>query len=114
MLQWINHGGSSRRAALLRAIQSPPHLSAVDVNELEAAIAAGSGLWTRNMGQTIEEKYESAGRPSIEELKQAQGAIPTSDPRELLGDFWPEDENIDDFLAAQREWRGHSKTNQAA
>ena len=66
------------------------------------------------MAQTIEEKYASAGHPSIEELKLAQGTIPTSDPRELFGDFWPEDENIDDFLAALREWRGHTETDQAA
>jgi hypothetical protein len=66
------------------------------------------------MAQTIEEKYTSVGHPSIQELKRAQGTIPTSDPRELFGDFWPEDENFDDFLAALREWRGHTETDQAA
>lgn len=66
------------------------------------------------MAQTIEEKYASAGHPSIEELKLAQGTISTSDARELIGDFWPEEENIDDFLAALREWRGHTETDQAA
>jgi hypothetical protein len=66
------------------------------------------------MEETIEQRYASAGHPSIEELKLAQGTIPTSNPRQLFGDFWPEDENIDDFLAALREWRGHSETDQAA
>ena len=66
------------------------------------------------MAETLEQKYASAGHPLIEELKQVQGTTPTSDPRELLGDFWPEEENIDDFLAALREWRGHTKTDQAA
>ena len=66
------------------------------------------------MAETLERKYASAGHPSIEELKQVQGTTPTSDPRELLGDFWPEEENIDDFLAALREWRGHTTTDQAA
>jgi hypothetical protein len=66
------------------------------------------------MAQTIEEKYASAGHPSIRELKLAQRTMPTSDPRELIGDFWPEEENIDDFLAALREWRGHTETDQAA
>jgi hypothetical protein len=60
---------------------------------------------------TIEQKYASAGHPSTEELKLAQGTIPTSDPRELFGDFWPEGEDIDDFLAALREWRGHIETD---
>jgi hypothetical protein len=36
------------------------------------------------------------------------------DPRDFLGDFWPEEESIDDFLAALHEWRGHVKTNPAA
>jgi hypothetical protein len=66
------------------------------------------------MAETLEQKYASAGHPSIEELKQVQDTIPTSDPKELLGDFWPEDENIDDFLTALREWRGHTKTDRAA
>ena len=63
---------------------------------------------------TIEQQYASAGHPSTEELKLAQGTIPTSDPRELFGDFWPEEEDIDDFLAALREWRGHIDTDRAA
>jgi hypothetical protein len=66
------------------------------------------------MAQTIEQKYALSGHPSIKELKQAQGTIPTADPRELIGDFWPEEENIDDFLSALREWRGHTETDQAA
>jgi len=66
------------------------------------------------MAQTIEQKYASAGHPSIEELNLAQGTIPTTDARELLGDFWPEEEDIDDFLAALREWRGHTETDRAA
>ena len=52
------------------------------------------------MQQTIEQRYASNGHPSIEELKVAQGTIPTNDARELCGDVWPEDENIDDFLTA--------------
>jgi len=66
------------------------------------------------MEQSIEQKYASAGHPSVEELKLSQGTIPKSDPRELFGDFWPEEENIDDFLMALREWRGHAETDQAA
>jgi hypothetical protein len=41
-------------------------------------------------------------------LKLAQGTIPTRDARELRGDFWPEAENVNDFLAALREWRGNA------
>jgi hypothetical protein len=66
------------------------------------------------MAERLEDKYSSSGHPSIDELKQAQGTVQTADPRELLGDFWPEEENIEDFLAALREWRGHTKSDQAA
>ena len=66
------------------------------------------------METTIEQKYASAGHPSIDELKVAQGTIPISDPRELFGVVWPDEENIDDFLAALHEWRGHAGTDQAA
>lgn len=66
------------------------------------------------MATTIEQKYAFAGHPSIEELRSAQRTIPISDPRELFGAVWPEGENIDDFLAALHEWRGHTGTDQAA
>ena len=54
------------------------------------------------------------GHSSIEELLREQSVTPVSDAHELLGDFWPEDESIDDFLAAVREWRGHPKNDLAA
>ncbi len=63
---------------------------------------------------TLEQKYTAAGYPSILELKQVEGTLPTSGPRELLGDFWPEEENIDDLLATLRQWRGHANVDQAA
>jgi len=55
-------------------------------------------------------KYIREGHPPIEELIADQGVVFPRDPRELLGHFWPEEESIDDFLNALREWRGHSKT----
>jgi len=59
-------------------------------------------------------QYSRKGHPSAEELIAAQGLTFPRDPKELLGDFWPEEESIDDFLAAVREWRGHAKTDPAA
>jgi hypothetical protein len=53
------------------------------------------------------EKYISEGHPRVEELIAEQGVVFPRDPRDLLGDFWPEEEIIDDFLSAMREWRGH-------
>jgi hypothetical protein len=60
------------------------------------------------------EKYINAGHPTIDELIAEQGVVFPRDPRDLLGDFWPEAESIDDFLSALREWRGHTKTDPAA
>jgi hypothetical protein len=50
-------------------------------------------------------KYCRHGHPSAEELVAAQGLTFPRDPRDLLGNFWPEEDSIDDFLAAMREWR---------
>jgi hypothetical protein len=42
---------------------------------------------------------------TVEELAAQQGVKLVADPRELLGSFWPEDETVEDFLAAVRAWR---------
>lgn len=63
---------------------------------------------------SLTEKYIRQGHPRIDELVADQSVTFPRDPHELLGDFWPEDESIDDFLAALHEWRGHTKTDPAA
>lgn len=40
----------------------------------------------------------------LESLAEEQGVRPAVDLDELVGDFWPEDESVDDFLAAVRSW----------
>src|SRR5262245_5419777 len=37
-------------------------------------------------------------------LIRAQGVKPTARLEDLLGDVWPEEERVDDFLAARQEW----------
>jgi hypothetical protein len=44
---------------------------------------------------------------SWEELAAEQGVKPIASIDDLGADFWPEDESIDEFIAAVREWRGH-------
>lgn len=46
---------------------------------------------------------------SLEELAAEQGVKPVENPDELLGDFWPEEENLDDFLAWFRKLRREGK-----
>jgi hypothetical protein len=60
------------------------------------------------------EKYIREGHPSIDELIVEQRVVFPRDPQQLLGDFWPDEESIDDFLAALRELRGHTRTDPAA
>ena len=69
------------------------------------------------MKQSMDElvqNYARRGHPTTEELITAQGLTFPRDPRELLGSFWPEEESLDAFLSALREWRGHEKTDSAA
>ena len=42
--------------------------------------------------------------PRLEELAREQGVSPVASFNDLLGDFWPEDESIEDFLAARERW----------
>jgi hypothetical protein len=38
-----------------------------------------------------------------------QGLEPIRDASELHGDFWPEHESWEEFVATYREWRGHPR-----
>jgi hypothetical protein len=43
--------------------------------------------------------------PDIEQRAAQQGVRPVARFQDLLGDFRPEDESVDDFIAAVRSWR---------
>ena len=59
-------------------------------------------------------RYNFLANPTADELiaQQAKGLI--TDPTVPLGDFWPENEPVENFLAALDDWRGHSKADRAA
>lgn len=42
---------------------------------------------------------------ALEALAELQGIKPIDDPREMIGDFWPENESVDEFLAARKRWQ---------
>lgn len=44
-------------------------------------------------------------RTDLERLAREQGVHAVSNFDDLLGDFWPEDETADEFIAAVRRWR---------
>ncbi len=48
------------------------------------------------------------GPKTAEQLAAEQGTRPLSF-EEMLGDFWPEDENLDEFLQTWREWRSEGE-----
>jgi len=45
----------------------------------------------------------------VRELARRQGIEPIRDIKELQGDFWPEEESIDDFLSWLRATRREEK-----
>jgi hypothetical protein len=59
-------------------------------------------------------QYSAAGHPSVEQLMAEQGTGPVTDVSVLHGDFWPEEESIEEFLETLHEWRGHVRTDPAA
>jgi hypothetical protein len=58
-------------------------------------------------------RYNFEANPTIDEIIAQQGKGPI-DISALHKDAWPDDEPIEDFLAALREWRGHGKAGPAA
>ncbi len=58
--------------------------------------------------------YAASGHPSIEQLMAEQGTGPITDLSVLHGDFWPEEESVEEFVATIREWRGHKRTDPSA
>ncbi len=59
-------------------------------------------------------RYNFDANPKLEELIAQQGKRPIDDISELRAEFWPEEESIEDFLAALRDWRGHKRVDPAA
>jgi hypothetical protein len=59
-------------------------------------------------------RYNFDAHPSLEDLIVQQGKGPVMDVRILHGNFWPEDETIENFLAALHEWRGHQRADPVA
>lgn len=75
---------------------------------------AAESAWDRAMreGRLVPYSvFASQPRKTLEELAREQGVKPITDPDTLRGDFWPEDETADEFIAAIRELRregGHA------
>jgi hypothetical protein len=60
-----------------------------------------------SMASNIDEKdlYSFDVLPDLDALAAAQGVRPVENIDDLVADFWPEDENVEDFIAAATEGR---------
>ena len=53
-----------------------------------------------------ESSEQAKARARLRKLILQRGITPiTVDQLRAMGDLWPENENVDDFIAAVREWR---------
>ena len=56
-------------------------------------------------------RFFAASSTSLADLARQQGVAPVPNGATLVGDFWPDDESVDEFVAAVRAWRhagGHA------
>ena len=51
------------------------------------------------------EIFAEKPRPDVMELAREQGVLPIRNFDDLLGDFWPEDESVDEFIEEIRALR---------
>jgi hypothetical protein len=71
----------------------------------------------RNLGREKEAAavpYTASGHPPVEQLMAKQGTGPITDVSVLRGNFWPEEESMEEFLATIREWRCHKRVDRSA
>ncbi len=59
----------------------------------------------RSYAGPLEELYSFDALPDLDALAEAQGVSPTTDVRSLATDGWPENESVEDFIAAAMEGR---------
>lgn len=74
--------------------------------------APGASRQARAHGKAAKDIYKAMAKTrtqaqsELEALAEEQNVPPVADADDLVGgDFWPEDESVDEFVAAVREWR---------
>jgi hypothetical protein len=87
--------------------------AAVALSYLRETLEAESGISRRtstdegqnSLSDLEKELFTDIPRRDPLVLAKAQGVLPLSSFDDLLGDFWPEDESVDEFIAEIRELR---------
>jgi len=87
--------------ALSRGIRPDDEANDVRLLKIEDVelLDGGEDVTSSDAGSSF---FDSA---SLDALAARQGVPPVADFEALLGDFWPEEEGADDFIAAVRAWR---------
>lgn len=75
-------------------------ITSLSIEDIELLDAAPPGA----LGADVPVGFFDATH-DLESLADEQGVAPVGDMDELIGDFWPDDESVDDFLAAVESWR---------
>ncbi len=80
------HQAESLNSEVIRILTgNHPPVNAPGVEEIDTSFFSGAG--------------------DVAEMAAEQGVEPIADAKNLLGNFWPEDESIDEMLATIRAWR---------
>jgi hypothetical protein len=64
--------------------------------------------------QSAEEEYRKQAHARARALAEQQGVKPIRNMAELQGDFWPEEESVDEFLSWLRDLRQNDKPRSIA
>lgn len=102
----VDQIGEDRTAEVLTYLRDLVHAASV----AGQTVRAKEAVWAAP-AVVSGEVFFARPRAELESLAQQQGARPVAKFDDLLGDFWPENETADEFIAAVRQWRregGHA------
>jgi hypothetical protein len=68
-------------------------------------LEAGLGARPKETGESIWKGLPRRAPEELDALARSQGAPLAVRTEDLIGDFWPEDESCDEFIATVRRWR---------
>lgn len=93
-----------------------PFLKPKETSARLSSEAAHLGLYDASASPESEHNHTVASTDfdslsDIEALARKQGVSSNVKFEDLLGDFWPEDQSVEDFLAARERWRREGRNS---